>query len=203
MGRLIKVSDCFVKPDFTAALLTGGNSRRMGRDKAFLPVEWEGVTAPLWARQLAILQSLGPEKLMISGPRKPGFPESVPVVPDEWKHAGPLGGIATCLKQIESEVLLVLAIDMPHVQPEFLKKLLARSEAGCGVVPVCCNRFEPLVAVYPRVALEIAVDQLKNDDHILQRFVEKLLKRRLLIDYEVGTGEQDQLVNWNSPEDVR
>jgi molybdenum cofactor guanylyltransferase len=175
----------------------------MGRDKAFLPVEWKGASAPLWARQLAILQSLGPEKLLISGPRKPGFPESVSIVPDKWKNAGPLGGVATCLNQIESALLLVLAIDMPHIQRDFLKKLLARSEADCGVVPVCCNRFEPLVAVYPRIALGVAIEQLKNNDYVLQRFVEKLLKRRLLIRYEVGTREQDQLANWNRPEDVR
>jgi molybdenum cofactor guanylyltransferase len=192
-----------VKPNFTAVLLAGGNSRRMGRDKAFLPVEWEGTFAPLWARQLAILKSLAPEKLLISGPRKPGFPESVRVLPDEWKNAGPLGGIATCLSQIQSALLLVLAIDLPQIQPEFLKKLLARSEADCGVVPISHNRFEPLVAIYPRVALGVAIDQIKDHDYVLRHFVEKLLRRRLLIGYEVGIREQDQLLNWNKPEDLR
>jgi molybdenum cofactor guanylyltransferase len=175
----------------------------MGRDKAFLPVEWEGASAPLWARQLAILKSVAPEKLLISGPRKPGFPGSVLVLADEWKNAGPLGGIATCLSQTQSPLLLVLAIDLPRIQPEFLKKLLARSEVDCGVVPVSHNRFEPLVAVYPRVALGIAIDQIENNDYVLQHFVEKLLKRHLVIGYEVGIKEQDQLLNWNRPEDLR
>lgn len=158
---------------------------------------------PLWARQLAILESLSPEKLLISGPRKPAFPQSVPVLPDEWKNAGPLGGIATCLSQIQSPLLLVLAIDLPQIQPEFLRKLLARCEADCGVVPIYHKRFEPLVAVYPRIAFGAAIDQLENNDYVLQHFVEELLRRRLLIGCEVGIREQDQLLNWNTPEDLR
>ena len=49
-----------VTPSFTAALLAGGKSRRMGRDKAYLSVEWKGASMPLWERQLAVLQSLAP-----------------------------------------------------------------------------------------------------------------------------------------------
>lgn len=158
---------------------------------------------PLWVRQWAILKSVEPEKLLISGQRKPGFPESLPVLFDEWKNAGPLGGIATCLRQMQTALLLVLAIDLPQIQPEFLKKLLARSKADCGVVPISYNRFEPLVAVYPRLAFGVATNQLENNDYALQHFVEKLLKRRLVIGYEVGINQQDQLLNWNKPEDFR
>src|SRR5580704_153873 len=98
---------------FTAALLAGGKSSRMGQDKAYLPVMWEGVSMPLWERQLAVLKSIAPESLIISGPRKPGYPESVTVLPDQWSEVGPLGGIATCLRGSGSALLLVLAIDMP------------------------------------------------------------------------------------------
>jgi molybdopterin-guanine dinucleotide biosynthesis protein A len=188
-----------VKPTFTAALLAGGKSRRMGRDKAFLPVEWNGVSMPLWERQLSILKSVAPDKLVISGTRKQGYPESVPVLPDEWKGAGPLGGIATCLSRIQSALLLVLAIDF---RPEFLRKLLVCAGAACGVVPIRHNRFEPLIAVYPRAALGVAITQFERSDYVLQHFVDRLLKCRLLIGYEVATGEQDQLSNWNTPEDL-
>ena len=69
---------------FTAALLAGGQSRRMGRDKVFLPIVWEGKSVPLWERQLSILKSVEPAELVISGPSKPGYPISVPAYPDEW-----------------------------------------------------------------------------------------------------------------------
>jgi len=44
----------------------------MGRDKAFLQVEWQGNSVPLWDRQLSILKAVAPAELVVSGPRKPG-----------------------------------------------------------------------------------------------------------------------------------
>jgi molybdenum cofactor guanylyltransferase len=187
-------------PPFTAALLAGGKSTRMGRDKAYLPVEWEGTSVPLWKRQLGVLQALAPDRLVISGPRKPGYPESVTVLADEYDGLGPLGGIATCLSKTRTTLLLVLAIDLPQIQPAFLLKLLVRSEPGCGVVPVYQNRFEPLIALYPAAALEVATDQLSKQDYVLQHFVEKLLKNRLVIRYDVELSEESQLKNWNTPD---
>jgi molybdopterin-guanine dinucleotide biosynthesis protein A len=188
-------------PPFTAVLLAGGKSTRMGQDKAYLEVEWEGASVPLWERQLAVLQSITPEKLFISGSRKQGCPSSVTVLEDDWPDVGPLGGIATCLSRTQSAVVLVLAVDLPRIQPRFLQELLARSTAGCGVVPIHQNRFEPLIAVYPVSALAVAIDQMRRQDYGLQHFVAKLLENRLIIAYKVGASEQVQLENWNTPED--
>jgi molybdenum cofactor guanylyltransferase len=190
-------------PTFTAALLAGGKSMRMGRDKVYLQVEWEGASIPLWERQLAVLQSITPEKLFISGARKQGYPASVTVLEDDWPEVGPLGGIATCLSRSQSAFLLVLAVDLPRIQPGFLKKLLARSVAGCGVVPAHQNRFEPLIAVYPASALVLAIDQIRERKYALQPFVAKLLQNHLIISYEVEASEQVQLENWNTPDDAR
>ena len=188
---------------FTAALLAGGKSRRMGRDKAFLPVEWQGNSVPLWDRQLSILKAVAPAELVVSGPRKQGYPASVRVFPDKWDDAGPLGGIATSLARIHQNMLLVLALDLPRIQPGFLQKLLGRCEADRGVVPMLNNRFEPLVAVYPKAAYGIAIAQLKKGDYVLQNFVSKLMHSRLITCFEVESDEQQQLENWNTPEDLR
>jgi molybdenum cofactor guanylyltransferase len=188
--------------DFTAVLLAGGKSRRMGRDKAHLEVNWQGTCMPLWERQLAVLQSVAPEEIVISGPRKQGYPASITVLADRWAGVGPLGGIATCLSQTRSTLILVLALDLPQITPGFLMKLLARSEADCGVVPVHHDRFEPLIAVYPVAAMQVALDQLRREDYVLQHFIDKLLDARLMIGYDIELSEQHQLENWNTPEDM-
>jgi molybdenum cofactor guanylyltransferase len=174
----------------------------MGRDKAYLEVHWQGVSMPLWERQLAVLRSVAPDEIVISGPRKQGYPASIAVLADRWAGLGPLGGIATCLSQTRSTLLLVLAIDLPEIMPGFLLKLLARTEAGCGVVPVRQNRFEPLIAVYPRVAVQVALDQLQHQDYVLQHFLDKLLRAGLMIGYDVELSEEHQMKNWNTPEDT-
>ena len=157
---------------------------------------------PLWDRQLSILKAVAPAQLVISGPRKQGYPTSLPVYPDDWHGVGPLGGIATCLSRMKNGLLLVLAIDLPRVQPSFLRRLLVGTEAACGIVPILNNHFEPLIAIYPKAALELAVAQLRKRDYVLQHFVALLLERRLVTGYEVETSEQYQLGNWNRPEDL-
>jgi molybdenum cofactor guanylyltransferase len=190
-------------PTFSAVLLAGGKSVRMGRDKVYLQVEWEGGFIPLWERQLAVLQSITPERLFISGARKQGYPTSIWVLEDDWPDVGPLGGIATCLSRSQSAFLLVLAVDLPRIQPGFLKKLLALSVAGCGVVPAHHSGFEPLIAVYPASSLALAIDQIRERDYSLQHFIAKLLENHLITSYEVEASERIQLENWNTPEDAR
>jgi molybdopterin-guanine dinucleotide biosynthesis protein A len=188
---------------FTAALLSGGESRRMGRDKALISVGWKGSVLPLWKRQLAVLEAVGPSQIIVSGPRKTDYPSSLKVVPDEWSHMGPLGGIATCLRHALLDLLLVLAVDVPRIQPEFLQTLLRQALPDRGVVPILQDRFEPLIAVYPKSALPVALAQLAKNDLALQSFVDELANRHLVISYEISAFEQGQFEKWNTPEDMQ
>jgi molybdopterin-guanine dinucleotide biosynthesis protein A len=125
------------------------------------------------------------------------------VVPDEWSHTGPLGGIATCLRHALLDVLLVLAVDVPRIQPGFLETLVRQALPDRGVVPILQDRFEPLIAVYPKSALPVALAQLAKNDLALQSFVDELANRRLVISYEISALEQGQFENWNTPEDMQ
>jgi molybdopterin-guanine dinucleotide biosynthesis protein A len=174
----------------------------MGRDKAYLRVEWLGSTVFLWDRQISVLEAIEPEQIVISGQPKEGYPVSVPVIPDDPGGGGPLRGIGTCLKQMRTDLLIVLAVDLARIQPEFLRKLLNQSTRDRGVVPVHENRFEPLVAVYPAAAAGVAIEQLKMGKFVLQRFAGRLLRESLISTYAVQSSEQRQLTNWNTPEDV-
>ncbi|HYY28216.1 MAG TPA: molybdenum cofactor guanylyltransferase [Chthoniobacterales bacterium] len=191
-----------MRPTFTASLLAGGKSSRMGQDKALLRVMWQGAPTSLWRRQLSILESLDPDEILVSGQRKSEYPDSITVIPDDWNAKGPLGGIATCLSRMHSELLLILAVDLPFIQPTFLRTLLDRARTGCGVIPVHRDRFEPLVAVYPLLALQPALESLKNGDLVLQQFADRLLREKLLVTYRVAPWEEFQLQNWNTPDDV-
>ncbi len=113
---------------FAAVLLAGGQSRRMGRDKALLLVDGGRV---LWERQLDVLRSLGPAELFISGPARPGFPYDVRLLEDERPGLGPLSGIVAALEAMTTPLLVVLAVDLPAMRADFLRGLLA----GCSVNP--------------------------------------------------------------------
>ncbi len=183
-------------PPFAAVLLAGGQSRRMGRDKALLPL---GDGRLLWQRQLDVLQQLGPGELFVSGPRREGFPPELICLPDEQPGRGPLGGIASALGAAGAAFLVVLAVDLPRMTPEFLRGLLEQATDGHGVVPRHreSGLYEPLAAVYPASCLALARARLNSDDWSLQRFVR--VAGNSLRAREITAGEKTIFANWNEP----
>src|SRR3954463_11962510 len=130
----------------TALLLAGGESRRMGRDKA--TIELGG--RPLWERQLELLRAVRPEKIFVSARSTPSWlPNTVELLVDDPPSHGPLSGLTKGLAAMRTTHLLVLAVDMPFMTAGELGSLLERASDGCGVVPTIAEWAEPLAAVYP------------------------------------------------------
>jgi len=156
---------------FSAVLLAGGESRRMGRDKARLVFRDE----PLWRRQIRVLRDLRLEKVFVSA-RTESFwwPDDTELLLDEPPSRGPLSGLKKAIEQMGTSHLLVLAVDMPFVTREQLHHLCSLATQGCGVVPMIGARAEPLGAVYPKEsALDFAA-ALASSDFSLQALVRKL-----------------------------
>ncbi len=189
----------------------------MGRDKAALPFRGE----PLWQHQLATLRATEPAQLFISGPADGPYADAhVPVLPDEAPDLGPLGGLSTALRRCSSEWLLVLAVDMPAMTPEFLRILLDESErTGMGVIPSIAapagvragnsspsgktqeRVSEPLAAIYPRAALAVADECLRVGKRKLELFARALEAQLLVSIRPFGAAVSGLFTNWNTPED--
>ena len=185
---------------FAAVLLAGGQSRRMGRDKALLPLP-DGRL--LWERQLGVLRALNPAELFISGFARPGFPAETPLLSDEFPGSGPLGGIAAALAAMSSTHLVVMALDLPRMDAPFLNGLLASSGEGHGTIPRhpgADGFYEPLSAVYPKGCAPSACDALRAGHLSLQSYVRDA--GPLLRPYLLTAGQELLFANWNRPEDV-
>ena len=99
------------------AVLAGGQSRRMGRDKAML--DWDGRS--LLMRAVKVLESVFDEVLVVA-PRDRGYEDlGVQVVPDIRPGLGPLGGLHTALVHGRGKPLFILACDMPHVTDDLVR----------------------------------------------------------------------------------
>lgn len=181
---------------FTAALLAGGRSTRMGRDKAGLLIG--GV--PLWQRQLATLQALAPDEILISGRLDgPCADAGLPIIADDVPGLGPLGGLAALLRRMKGERLLLLAVDLPAMTPVFLESLLAFN----GIVPFLDGHFEPLAAVYPRSVLPLAERCLAESDHSMQHFIRLSVAEGLLTSLPLSEADRVLFQNANTPSDLR
>ena len=181
---------------FSAVLLAGGQSRRMGQDKASLLLDGQ----PLWEHQLATLRALEPAELFVSG--QPGRFGTAEVVSDLNPGQGPLGGLRTSLRRARKPWLVVLAIDLPLLPAEYLRRLLVQAqERKLGVVPRRPRGFEPLAAVYARGTLPVAEAALAQGRLSLQGFVDSLLAAGLACAREVQPAEEPYFTNPNTPDE--
>ncbi|HTI71797.1 MAG TPA: molybdenum cofactor guanylyltransferase [Candidatus Limnocylindria bacterium] len=190
-------------PSFTGVLLAGGQSRRMGFDKALLPIG----NQTLMHRQLALLQAAGASEIWLSCGASPDFrplPAGVPVrlIRDVFPNSGPLAGIAAALEIAREERVFVLAVDMPGITEELVRCLLSLSPERCGVAPVIEGRYETVSAVYPRCALAQAEQFLRTGQFGLQRFIALGVEEGWMKPWPVPLECLAAFVNWNSPEDV-
>jgi molybdopterin-guanine dinucleotide biosynthesis protein A len=156
---------------FSAVLLAGGESRRMGRDKAALVFRDE----PLWRRQLRVLRDLRPEKVFVSARTESSWlPDDTQLLLDDPPSRGPLSGLTKALAQMQTSHLVVLAVDMPFVTREQLQFLCSEAGEGCGIVPFNRERAEPLAAIYPSEAAPEFIAALAGRDLSLQPLIRKL-----------------------------
>jgi molybdenum cofactor guanylyltransferase len=145
---------------FSAVILAGGQSVRMGRDKALM--ELGGQT--LLARQIALARQVGATEIFISGRAGSEYGvAAVRVLSDRFTNAGPLAGIERALAEMSTPHLLVLAVDMPRLTAELLQTLALACGEECGAVPEIRGRIEPLAAFYPQRALDLAVRLLTEE----------------------------------------
>ena len=185
---------------FSALLLAGGESRRMGRDKATMEVDGR----PLWERQLELLRALGPKKIMVSARTAPTWlPHDVKLLLDDSPSRGPLSGLVKALDAIETTHLVVLAVDMPFMTPGELGGSLQLATEGCGVVPIIRDHTEPLAAVYPAEAAADFQTALAGSDFSLQSIVRMLAEAGKVKLWPVPTERAQLYRSVNEPGDFK
>jgi molybdenum cofactor guanylyltransferase len=187
-------------PSFSAVLLAGGASKRMGRDKALLGLPGSNIL--LWQRQWHLLEQLQPAQIFWSGPARPQMPERAVIISDVVTSAGPLGGISACMDALPSELLVVLAIDLPHMSAAFLRGLLARCAPGHGAVAQHDAFFEPLAAVYPKRLSVLAADHLAQGRYAMHDFIREAVQQKALATVQLEEPDRPLFKNLNAPSDL-
>lgn len=132
------------------AVLAGGASRRMGRDKAF--IEIDGVT--LLDRCVDAVREGGAAPVVVVG----GDQRAVEAgghrfVPDRFPDEGPLGGIITAIAALDTELVVVLACDLVDASPLAVASLVGALGDADVAVPVVDGRAQWMHTVWHRRAL--------------------------------------------------
>ncbi len=133
----------------TVAILAGGQSARMGTDKAFVRV----LGRPLIEDLLAQLGGLGAETLIITNRPDDYAYLGVPLFGDLLPGKGALGGLYSAVACATQPHVLCVACDMPFVVPPLLDHLISLMPEGDAIVPRLAGEAEPFRAIYSRACL--------------------------------------------------
>jgi molybdenum cofactor guanylyltransferase len=194
-------------------VLCGGLSTRMGRDKGSMIFD----NKPLIINVLESLKAVADEILLVLRDENqcklykklltdykfietPGFK----LLTDMEKDQGPLGGILTGLKNIDTKMAMVVPCDSPFISNSFVTKMFEISKKYEGFdtfVPIWSDgNIEPLHSIYPRNSRKIIAELLKED----QKNVKTLIKRLNVkfVDIEELDISKNNFLNLNSPKDI-
>jgi molybdopterin-guanine dinucleotide biosynthesis protein A len=181
----------------TGALLLGGESTRMGRDKAHL--EWKGEA---WSTRTAnLLASLFTQTVLVGGKPNAAAPGRRVSDPDGPQCA--LRGFVGALDAASSSRVLVVATDLPLLCADLLLALCAWPENE-AVVPKDDHGDHPLCAIYQRErCLEVARANLESGDLSMRDLLAKVDCSRVTFD-DLGLSDLGDapLRNINTPEEL-
>lgn len=175
-------SDSRWPPGCTLLALSGGGSRRLGRDKATTHVGG----LPLLLRLIAAVPEDVP--VVLIGPAVPGLPARVRVTREEPPGGGPLAGIGAGLSLVATRTVAVLAVDMPFGVPVVTGALAELDAADASVDAVLPTdeggQPQPLCAAYRADALRVALGEIEP---LAGRPVRALLAQLHVMEWPVPT----------------
>src|SRR5579883_581186 len=183
-------------------VLCGGQSKRMGRPKAWLPFAGE----LMLPRVVRLLGEAVHPVVVVAAPDQevPPLPAAVAVLRDEAKGRGPLQGLAAGLNALRGQVdaAYLSSCDVPFLRPAFVRRLmdLLGNDAIC--VPRVGGYHHPLAAVY-RLDVADAVTRLLREDRLRPFFLFEAVPTRIVEAEELTDVDPtlQTLRNLNTPED--
>jgi molybdopterin-guanine dinucleotide biosynthesis protein A len=144
----------------SSVVLAGGESSRLGIDKAFLDVKGQFLVERIIDR----LRQLSEEVLIVSNEVDKYEEFEAIVISDVYPGKGSLGGIYSGLRRAGSSHCLVVACDMPFVNMSLLRYMQALAPSHDVVIPRMGEQTEALHAIYSKGCLPFIERQLRRED---------------------------------------
>jgi len=139
----------------------GGQSSRMGQNKALLPLGDQTCIE----RVLAVAKQISTPVTIVTNDPPPYQFLGCPIISDVYRGLGPLGGIHTILLHSPTDWALILGCDLPFVTADLLRYLIQSADDLDVVVPNSQDeRLQPLCALYARRCLSEVVRLIESGE---------------------------------------
>ena len=181
-----------------AAILVGGRSRRMGADKAALPLDGSTLVRTAVERLCPTVQRIA---IVGDCPNIDEIPGTIRLA-DAPGAPGPMAGILAALEHDPACDWLVLACDMPLASTEAIAWLIDHhtpgADATLGRLPDC-EYPEPLLAIYAAPAATVFRHAIARGEPALHRAIKRMNARIHAIPPNIAR----QWLNINTPQQWR
>lgn len=192
----------------SAAALAGGQSRRMGADKALLPLVAGG--QPMLGLVLERLSSVADDLLVVANDQERYASFATRVVPDLHPQIGTLGGIHAAISWSAHDYCLVVACDMPFLSLPLLRRMASESRDYDVLIPLIPGEsrqredglvFQTLHAIYSKRCLPFIEKRIGEGKRQVVGFFEDVRVRTLDV-AEIARWDPDlrSFFNANTPE---
>jgi molybdopterin-guanine dinucleotide biosynthesis protein A len=172
----------------SAAALAGGKSRRMGTDKAFLPLVAGG--PPMLFLVLDQLSLVADDVMIVANDRERYQQFGVRVVPDAHLEIGALGGIHAAVSHAANDHCLVVACDMPFLNAGILQRMASEPRDYDVLVPVIPGEsrqggegqvYQTLHAIYSKSCLPAIEARIEEGNRQVIGFFDAVRVRQIEI----------------------
>jgi len=181
----------------TGIILAGGESRRIGRNKALLKIGGKQVIKLIVEKLKVVFDNV----LIVANSSFDYQFLGVKVVQDIISKKGPLGGIYTGLLTSQSKYNFICGCDMPFLSLDLLKFMISEINDSDIVVPVVKGFLEPLHSIYSKRCLPAVRSHLKAEDLKVKNFFPEV-KCRYLPEFKIKKHDPELLsfFNLNTPQ---
>lgn len=166
-----------MKKKLTGILLTGGQSSRMGQDKANVLYRKK----PLAQWSLDALRPLC-DTIIVSSNNIEHQVFGDTLVKDIPNIGGPLAGLAAALKASKNEINIVLACDTPNISAITLQRLTESLKDNDAAILVSPNgRIHPLIGCYRTNVLSNIYQIIETNSHSLMHLLDNIRVKKVVV----------------------
>lgn len=178
-------------------ILSGGKSSRMGAEKGM--VKYKGKRLIEYS-----IDALRPicDQLVISSNKECYSDLNIPVIADEIKNCGPVGGIYSCIKAVKADFYAVISCDVPNVPVQLFSDMFSNIKKADLICPIDDKgRRQPLISIFSSSCLITIEKELLAGNYKMMKLLDLLKTKTFTITDKLPYYNSKLLLNANSPKD--
>lgn len=187
----------FDNTDITGVVLAGGQSKRMGFNKAEAEMHGESMLMRMIDKLKEITSTILVSSGTVSYPNIP-----LPQISDEYPQCGPLGGIYSVLKASNSSLNLVVSCDIPLVSIALLEYIVSRAIESKAIITLPIDndgQLQMMCAVYHKDILPMLQQQIDAKAYKMKNLVDMVRTEYVEISKEHPLYQKNAFMNVNNP----